>query len=91
MSYERFFNHGSLTLCFSDVLKARGTENHSLAPNAGRELPQAFGSTFSYVACNHETGAIAISNNDKHEKLGLEFTTLEFADLVEIEYLNRGF
>lgn len=28
---------------------------------------KAFGSTFSYVVCNHETGAIAISNNDKHE------------------------
>lgn len=28
---------------------------------------KAYGSTFSYVACNHETGAIAISNNDKHE------------------------
>lgn len=28
---------------------------------------KAFGNTFSYVACNHETGAIAISNNDEHE------------------------
>ncbi|CAJ1421591.1 unnamed protein product [Effrenium voratum] len=25
------------------------------------------GNTFSYLACNHESGAVAISNNDKHE------------------------
>ncbi len=33
-------------------------------------LCQAFGNTYSYLACNHETGVIAISNNDMHKKLG---------------------
>lgn len=34
-----------------------------------KDFCQAFGNTFSYLACNHETGVIAISNNDMHKKL----------------------
>jgi len=42
-------------------------QDGSFVASAMEGLFKAFRNTFSYLACNHETGVIAISNNDMHK------------------------